>query len=80
VAGAANPSEIFAANANAPLSVNQKTMAALALACEMKITDLNYHAALISNHQKMVEQKDAADYIQKVADRIASQRESPPDR
>jgi len=45
---------------------NQKITEALASACEMKITSNDHHAALISNHQKLVEQKDAADYIQKV--------------
>ncbi|MCX6924190.1 MAG: hypothetical protein NT154_13410, partial [Verrucomicrobia bacterium] len=39
VAGAADPAGIFAADAKAPLSANQKTMAALALACELQIKD-----------------------------------------
>ena len=78
VAAAANPANIFAADAQAPLSANQKTMAALALACELQITPSNCHAALISNHQKLVEQKDAADYIQKVEDKVASRRKAPP--
>jgi phospholipase C len=78
VAAAADPAGIFAAAPQAPLSANQKTMAALALACELEITPANYHAALISNHQKLVEQKDAADYIQKVEDKIASRRKAPP--
>jgi hypothetical protein len=52
-------------------------MAALALACELQITPPIYHAALISNHQKLVEQKDAADYIQKVEKKVASRRASP---
>jgi phospholipase C len=80
VVAAADPANIFAAGAQAPLSANQKTMAALALACELQITPPNYHAALISNHQKLVEQKDAADYIQKVEGKIASRREAPPDQ
>ena len=79
VAAAADPANIFAANAQAPLSANQRTMAALALACDLQITPSNYHAALISNHQKLVEQKDAADYIQKVEDKIVSRRKAPPD-
>lgn len=77
VAGAASPANIFAADPQAPLSTNQKTMAALALACELQITPPNLHAALISNHQKIVEQKDAADYIQKVEEKIAAQRQNP---
>jgi phospholipase C len=79
VAGAANPANIFAAADQAPLSANQKTMAALALACELQISPSNYHAALISNHQKIVEQKDAAAYIQNVEDKIASRRQGPSD-
>jgi phospholipase C len=78
VTGATTTAGIFAASDKAALSANQKTMAALALACEMQITPDNVHAALISNHQKIVEQKDAADYIQKVEDKIAARRQSPP--
>jgi phospholipase C len=78
VTAAADPAKVFAANAQAPLSANQSTMAALALACELAITPPNYHAALISNHQKIVEQKDASDYIQKVEGKIAARREAPP--
>jgi phospholipase C len=77
VAGPASPGMIFAADAKAPLSANQRTMAALALACEMKITDPQHHAALISNHQKLVEQRDAADYIQKVEEKIHARRDDP---
>ena len=72
-----DPADIFAADAQAPLSSNQKTMAALALACDLKISPSDHHAALISNHQKLVEQKDAADYIQKVEAKVASRRQAP---
>ena len=75
----ANPTAILAASAQAPLSTNQKTRTALALACELEITPPNYHAALISNHQMLVEQKDAADYIQRAKDKIVSRRKTPPD-
>jgi phospholipase C len=74
-----DPANIFAASAQAPLSTNQRTMAALALACDLQTTPSNFHAALISNHQKLVEQKDAADYIQKVEEEILSRRNAPPD-
>ena len=74
-----DPTTIFAASAQAPLSTNQRTMAALALACDLQITPSSNHAALISNHQKLVEQKDAADYIQKVEDKVISRRKAPPD-
>ena len=70
VAEAAKPAGIFAADAKAPLSANQKTMATLALACELQITPSNCHAALVCNHQKIVEQKDAANYIQKVEGKV----------
>jgi phospholipase C len=74
VVGAASANPLFAADPKAPLSTNQKAMAALALACELKITPANYHAALISNHQKLVQQNDAADYVQKVAKKISARR------
>jgi phospholipase C len=79
VTKAVNTTEMLTAGAQVPLSVNQATMAALALACEMQITPPEYHAALTSNHQKIVEQKDAADYIKKVEDTIVSRRQPPPD-
>lgn len=69
-----DPNGIFAANPQAPLSVNQQTMAALALACDREITPANYQAALNSNFQKIVEQKDAADYIQNVEQKIRARR------
>ena len=78
VAGAADPAKVFAADPQAPLSTNQTTMAALALACEMKLTPADYHAALVSNHQKIVEQQDAADYIQKVENKVLARRQAPP--
>jgi phospholipase C len=74
VAGPVDPAQIFAASPKAALSTNQETMAALALACDLNMTSPECHAALISNYQKLVEQKDAADYIQKVETRIASRR------
>jgi phospholipase C len=74
VAGPANAAQVFAAAPQAPLSANQKTMAALALSCELKMTPPEYHAALISNHQKLVEQKDASDYIQKVESKVIERR------
>jgi hypothetical protein len=35
---------------------------------------------LNSNHQKLVEQADAANYIQQVAGKITAQRDNPPTR
>ena len=74
VAGAANPAMIFAAQPKAALSSNQQAMAALALACDLSITPADYHAALISNHQKLVEQQDTASYIKSVEEKIAARR------
>jgi hypothetical protein len=51
-------------------------MAALALTCELNLNPPAYHAALISNHQKIVEQKDAADYIESVENQIAARRKA----
>jgi phospholipase C len=76
VSRALQPPPVFAADPRAPLSANQKTMAALALACELRIQPAKYRAALISNHQKLVEQKDAADYIKNVEDQIIKKRKS----
>ena len=73
---AVNAADVVAAGAEAPLSANQTTMAALALACEMGITSPDYHAALASNHQKIVGQKDAADYIAKVEAEIEARRQA----
>jgi phospholipase C len=78
VSGPVAPGDVFAASPKAALSTNQKTMAALALACDLKMTPPNYHAALISNHQKLIEQRDAANYIQTVEDKVASRRATPP--
>lgn len=78
VAGPADPAQIFAASPKAALSTNQKTMAALALACELKMTPEPYHAALISNHQKLVEQGDASHYIRTVEAKVAARRQAAP--
>jgi hypothetical protein len=78
VAGPADVSKIFAANPKAALSSNQKTMAALALACDLQISPPELQPALISNHQKLVEQADATEYIQNVEARIAARRASAP--
>jgi phospholipase C len=78
VTGPAAPEAIFAASPKAALSTNQKTMADLALACDLQMTSPDGHAALISNHQKLVEQVDAANYIKSVEAKIASRRANPP--
>jgi phospholipase C len=77
VTGAIDVANMFAASPKAPLSVNQQTMAALALACDLAVSPPAYHPALISNHQKLVEQQDAARYIKTVESKIVARRASP---
>jgi phospholipase C len=74
VTGSADVSTIFAADPRAPLSINQKAMAALALACDLAVAPPESHPAIISNHQKLVEQQDAANYIQNVESKILDRR------
>ena len=76
VTGAASVIDLPAAAPKAALSQNQKTMSALALACDLAMTQREFHPALISNHQKLVEQQDAAAYIEKVEQKICSKRKT----
>ncbi len=78
VTGAVSLAEAPSAAPGAPLSATQKTMAALALACEMQITHPDYHQALFSNYQKIVGQQDAADYIKGVESKIVARRQDTP--
>ena len=74
VGGPADVASMFAAAPQAPLSVNQKAMAALALACDLAVSPPETHPALVSNHQKLVEQQDAAAYIENVENKIQARR------
>jgi phospholipase C len=74
VSGPADVATIFAAAPKAPLSVNQQSMADLALACDLEVNPPAAHPAIISNHQKLVEQHDAGQYIEQVEARICSRR------
>lgn len=76
VTGPVDVANVFARDPKAPLSVNQQAMAALALACDLVVSPPSSHAALISNHQKLVEQQDAVQYIQTVESKIAARRAS----
>jgi phospholipase C len=78
VTGPTDLSAKFAADPKAPLSTNQKTMAALALACDLELTPPQTHAALVSNHQKLVEQQDTANYIKSVEAKISQRRRARP--
>jgi hypothetical protein len=59
---------------DAPLSENQKSMLALALACDLKVSDPSQHEALCRRHNGIKRQKDAADYIHEVENKIHSRR------
>ncbi len=52
-----------AARDHAPLSDNQRTFLALALACDLEVTDVNQHPALRDQYASITTQKQAADYI-----------------
>ena len=74
VSGPADVAGIFAAAPQAPLSVNQQSMADLALACDLAVSPPAARPALISHHQKLVEQQDADQYIRNVEARIRARR------
>jgi phospholipase C len=57
-----------------PLSLNQKNQLALAHACNMQISDSAQHQALTARFKGITLEKDAANYIQEVEDKIHSRR------
>lgn len=57
-----------------PLSLNQKNQLALAHACNMQISDSSQHQALSARVKGITLQKDAANYIQEVEDKIQLRR------
>lgn len=57
-----------------PLSGFQKNQLALAHACNMQISDPAQHQALKARFEKITRQKDAADYIREVEDKVHSRR------
>ncbi len=57
-----------------PLSGFQQNQLALAHVCDMQISDKTQHPALTSRFQIITSQKDAADYIQEVEDKIYLRR------
>lgn len=59
-----------AAKDHAPLSDNQRTFLALALACDMEITDLKQHTYLREQYENITTQKQAGDYISSVVQKI----------
>jgi len=63
-----------AAADDAPLSKNQKSQLALALACDLKVSDPAQHQALRKRHAAILRQKEAAEYIRGVETKIHSKR------
>ena len=63
-----------AASENAPLSENQKSMVALAAACDLKLSPPSQHPAILARHDGIQSQKEAADYIAEVKDKIRTAR------
>lgn len=59
---------------DAPLSANQKSMLDLAFACDLKVSDPALHPAMRKRHAGIQRQKDAADYIREVEEKIHSRR------
>ena len=59
---------------NAPLSKNQRSMLALALACDLDVSPSSQHQAIRHRHQTIIRQDDAAAYIQEVERKIHSKR------
>jgi len=57
-----------------PLSLNQKNQLALAHACNMQISDPSQHQALTARFENITRQKDAANYIQEVEDKVHARR------
>jgi hypothetical protein len=70
---AAVPVSIAQASArdHAPLSDNQKTFVALALACDLEVSDPSQQQALRERYNNITRQKDAADYINEVAQKFS---------
>jgi hypothetical protein len=59
---------------SATFSPNQQAMLDLALACDLKVSDPAQHAAIRTRHQAIKTQRDAADYIREVENKIHSRR------
>ena len=59
-----------AAKDHAPLSDNQRTFLALALACDLEVTDVSQHPDLRSQVQSITSQQQAAAYIDEVVQKV----------
>jgi len=63
-----------AAAKDAPLSENQKSLLAVALACDLKLSDQSKHAAVRERHGSIARQKDAAKYMAEIEQRVLKAR------
>ena len=59
-----------AAQDHAPLSDNQRTFLALALACDLEVTDVFKHQDLRAQYDDIATQKQAGDYIDDVVQKV----------
>jgi phospholipase C len=55
----------------APLSDNQRSFLALALACDLEVTDISQHQSVRTQYQGITTQKQATDYIQSVEQKLS---------
>lgn len=60
-----------AAKEHAPLSDNQRTFLALALACDLEVSDVSEHPGLRDQVENISTQKEAAEYISCVVQKVA---------
>jgi phospholipase C len=65
---------LFSSSASEPLSGNQRSQLALALACDLAVTPPDQHAALHARHDSISTQREADVYIQKVDAKIRARR------
>lgn len=65
-----------AAGDHAPLSDNQRTFLALALACDLEMTDASNHEDVRAQYGQIATQKQAGNYIDGVVERISAARPS----
>lgn len=63
-------------SSKAPLSNNQKSFLALALACDKLVSDPSKHEAMKTRHDAINSQKEAARYMQEVDNKIHERRKA----
>jgi phospholipase C len=63
-----------AAADEAPLSTNQKSFLALALACDLEMSDKSKHEEIKKRHDAIKGQKDAENYLQEVDTKVRARR------